>query len=159
METQHRKFSDPWDGGCTERDLGRCRESKDIIEDPPIDQGHTEKKMKERCGEGSLFPPHQNSQQSGSANPWPTMSWTDDRMSVGTDKWLNRKKDGTSNNQPPRQCLQGLSTKWWPKPSVSTETIPKHASIQKLLCPPLYLKSKRINYYKRISASMENFAK
>lgn len=46
-----------------------AEESKDIIEDPPIEQGHTEKKMKERYGEGSIFPPHQNSQQSGFANP------------------------------------------------------------------------------------------
>lgn len=113
MDTQHRKSSDLWDGGCMERDLGRCRRTKGHHRRPSYqsDQGHTKRKMKERGSEGSLFPPHQQQSTVWLCKPLSNYELNRWQNECGTDKWVNRKKSDKSNNQPPWQCLQGLTQK------------------------------------------------
>lgn len=153
METQHRKAGDLWDGGCMERDLGRCRRTKGHPRRPSY-WSRTYKEENEREGQWGSPLPSTPATANSLALQTPDQLWVEQMTEWVWDRQVSKQKEGWQKQQPTTMTKSPGSKhkKWWPKHSVSTETIPKHASIQKLLCPPLYLKSKRINYSQKNSS-------
>lgn len=127
-------------GSCRERDLGRCRKRKGRHGRPSYCSSLH--KNEREVWRGRPSPPTAAASSLVLADPWPTAVEQMTEWLCG-DRQAAKWKEGWNKQQPTTTTMSpGFKhQRWWPKCSVSTETIPKHASIQKLLCPPLHLKS------------------